>query len=104
MMYKNTKFFKRCIIMNLNSMSIMNSGFHSNYFALAIVAKSPQSRRTQGLRERQCDRRKHLTATMSPAANDCGLEAESATAKPERPKRKYGLTKTNPHFLVLLSA
>ena len=54
-------------------------------FALAIAAESPQRRRPPGHRERQSDLRKLLTATMSPTANDCGLVAESATAKPERP-------------------
>jgi hypothetical protein len=28
---------------------------------------------------------------MSPTANDCGLAAESATAKPERPKKKQNV-------------
>jgi len=56
-------------------------------FALGIVAKTPQRRRLLGHRERQSDRRKLLSATMSPAANDCGVVAESPTAKPERPNK-----------------
>ena len=72
-------------------MTISGNHNHKNIFALAIVAESPQRRRPQGLRERQSDRRKLLTATMRPAANDCVLVAESATAKPERPNKNKNL-------------
>ena len=55
----------------------------------------PAKAEAVGAQERQSDRRKLLTATMSPTANDCGLVAESATAKPERPNKLYNIIVSN---------
>jgi hypothetical protein len=76
-----------CYLLFNQSLSISFNLFQHS-LRVSDCSGKPAKAEAAGAQEWQSDRRKLLSTTMSPTANDCGLVAESATAKPERPNKK----------------